>query len=321
MLEKFKFTIENRNIFLFTDSKQVRETLINKSETLTKTIPCKVAYLGIVDSIDEPNNYLYYTISSKCNVKVNKELNISELSLSEINLFFPDLVYLIMCMFANIFQNENKYFMQASVVKYNDKESIMFIGEPNTGKTTLASKLLLTGNWSLISNDNVLVGLKNNKLNSISGTKNVQLRYGGIKMFFPEINLNNLNIEEIGKRDDWDIKIYIDDYLKKKKVVYAEDSFIKDIYLINTNKSQEAIIRRKELIDEILIMYEQLTKQIRSNRYVLTSFDYPIPSFENENYAIERYQTAKTIIENTGIYDLKGDVDQAVLKLRKKYEK
>lgn len=320
-MDKFKVTIENKSIFLFIKSKKISDLIKNNHEGITKTIPCYINYEGTVDQIDEKSDYLYYNSSNTCNVKINKELNISELSLEEDSLFFPDLVYLLMCKFAGAFQRENKYFIQASVVKYDNGNSIMFIGKPNSGKTTLATKLLLTGNWSLISNDNVLVNANNNKLESITGTKNVQMRYGGINLFFPSIPKEKITHQDIGNRNEWDIKIYIDEYLKEQNIKYKEFSTITDIYLINTNKSCDAIIREREKIDKLLLLYEELTKQIRSNRYILTSFNCPIPSFENEEYLQKRYNAAQSIIENTNIYDLNGDVDVAIRKLRRKHEK
>lgn len=320
-MDKFKITVANESIYLFTDSIKVINLIRNKIESIAKTIPCDVSYVGSTSFIDENNNYIYYHNSDVGNININTQSNICHLSLSDNKLFFPDIVYLLLCMFANIFQYQNKYFLQASVVKYDDNDSIMFLGQPNTGKTTLSSKLILTGNWSLVSNDNVLVGTNNNKLFSITGTKKVQMRYAGLKNFFPEIPINNFYHKDIGKRDEWDIKIYVDEYFKEKNIKYSNHSNITDIFLINTNKSEEIIIRKKEKIDQLLVLYEELTKQIRSNRYLLTSFDCPIPSFENEEYLNERYNIAKKIVESTDVYDLKGDIDKAVLRLRKKYEK
>lgn len=320
-MKKFVVTIDNKKIFLFIDSEKIGNEFIFSDKKIIKTIPSEVLYLGEVSEIDEFENYLFYKNSNIKSIKINKENNISNLSLSEEHLFFPDLVYLILCMFANIFQNESKYFLQASVVKYDDNKSIMFIGEPNSGKTTMLSKLLLSGNWSLVSNDNVLVGLEADKLSTIAGTKSVQMRYGGIKMFFPEI-LKKIDLPvDLNEKNEWDVKIYIDSFLKSIGVKHEDKSIVTDIYLISTNKSENINIRKRESIDELLLMYEHLTKQIRSNRYVLTSFDYPIPSFENEKYSCERYNMAKKILQSTNFYDLKGDVDHAILRLRKAHEK
>ena len=75
------------------------------------------------------------------------------------------------------------YFVQSSVVKYDDTHSIMLLGDPNSGKTSMAYSLMKNYGYSLISNDNVLI----NSNKTICGTKDVQMRYGAIKLFFPEI--------------------------------------------------------------------------------------------------------------------------------------
>ena len=49
-----------------------------------------------------------------------------------------------------------------------------------------------------------------------------------------------------------DIKIYIDDYLKKQGFTYADESIVTDIYNISTFKSGDTFIRGRERIDEIL---------------------------------------------------------------------
>ena len=72
-----------------------------------------------------------------------------------------------------------------------------------------------------------------------------------------------------------------------------------------------------ERIDEILLMYEHLTKQIRSSRYALTGFNFPLPSFENEKYLQNRYEISKQICESTNIYDARGTVDTLTRRLKK----
>ncbi|NMA50241.1 MAG: hypothetical protein GX951_00095 [Mollicutes bacterium] len=320
-MDKFKLKIEDKQLYLFLDNNQIAMNIKENTNKITKTIPCEVIYMGQVTEVDILENYIHLIDSSVSKIYIDKNNNTSVIMLPSKKLFFPDIVYLALCMFANFFQSENKYFLQSSVVKYDDEKSIMFIGEPNSGKTTLSVKLALTGNWDLISNDNVLVKMNEKSLNSIAGTKSVQLRLGGIKMFFPNLLPLINEKDKLNSRNEWDIKIYIDHILKNEGVSYADKSNISDIYFISTNQSNTLSIRDRELIDKKLLIYEQLTKQIRSNRYVFTSLAYPLPSFENEQYLLERYKMAESIATNVGIYELKGDVDKAVYQLRKKYEK
>lgn len=318
-MDKFIINVNNLSkLVLYTDVDSIINKLTNNQESLTKTIPAKVLYCGKVSNIGEDNNYISVLSFDKKIMNINKEKNTANLFTPKNNFFFADLVYLAIGMLANDLQSKGYYFLQSSVVKYDDKNSIMLLGDPNAGKTSMAYSLMKQGGYKLISNDNVLVSIDNGKLKTHCGTKKVQMRYGGIKLYFPEI-LPYVKVDEEDKnRDDWDIKLYIDDYLKEKNFKYADDSIVTDIYNITTFKSGDTFIRKREKIDEILLMYEHLTKQIRSNRYALMGFEFPLPSFENERFLQERYNMSKLICENTNIYDARGTIDELSHRLVKK---
>ena len=224
---KFDFISEGEKVLsIYTDSQKVIKKIIYNYDTITKTIPVKIEYVEETDNIAENENILVYKNCSKTSVDIDVKNNISFLSMPEDNLFFPDIVYLAIGMIANKLQKEQKYFIQSSVVKNEKGNSIMFLGDPNSGKTTLASKLILTGNWSLVSNDNVIVKLEKDKLVTIAGTKSVQMRYGAIKLFFPQL-LDKINTpKEIDTRDEWDIKIYVNDIFKEIGVKYSDESVV-----------------------------------------------------------------------------------------------
>ena len=220
-------------------------------------------------------------------------------------------------MFANDLQKQSLYFVQSSVVKYDDKHSIMLLGDPNSGKTSMAYSLMKEYGYSLVSNDNVLIDANM----TICGTKNVQMRYGAIKLYFPEIlpfvNRLPINLE----KDEWDTKIFIDDYLKQNGYKTSDNSIITDIYNISTYENGNTFIRERDKIDKVLMIYEHITKQIRSNRYLLVSMGYPIPSFENENYMLNRYDIAKKIADTTNVYDAKGTIKSLTRKIGDKYRR
>lgn len=303
-MEKFMVKVgENAKLFFFTDNEKVIRKL-REETSLTKTIPGEIVYIGECDEVDEASNYIKVTDSLYNNVKIDKENNTADIMVVSGCLFFPDLVYLAMSMFANIYQRYNSYFIQSSVLKYDDKHSIMILGDPNSGKSSMAYGLMDGYGYDLISNDNVLI----NGTKTICGTKDMQMRLGSIKQNFPEL-LEHIEIpKDHLEHNDWNIKVYINDYLKANNFGYADDSIITDIYNISTFDSNISYISSREKIDEYLKMYEELTKQIRSNRYVLVGLDYPIPSFEDEKYAQARYQMAKTIVNSASFHDAKGSV-------------
>ncbi len=312
-MEKFILSIMEKRINFYTDSKLCISAL-KSGEKVLKTIPCEIKHIGFFTIVEENKDLIVYTNSNTKSVKINQINNLAFLTGKEEELFFPDLVYLALCMFARIFQEENKYFLQASTVKYDDENSLMFIGDPGSGKTTTSYLLAKNTGGSLVSNDNVLVGY-DSTFKTYRGTHLVQMRLGAIKLFCKEL-LPNLNIPQTDK-NEWDIKIYIDELLKNMNFNFSNESNVKKIYFLNSVPNANATIRQREQIDKLLLMYEHLTKQIRSTRYALTSFDTPIPSFEIEEYLGRRYDLAKKISENIPIYEAKGDT----LKLAKKIER
>lgn len=318
-MDKFLISIDGLSeLTLYTDIDSITNKLLHRTESLTKTIPASVVYCGKASNIEEKENYISICSFEKKIINVNKDQNTAHLFSPKDKFFFPDFVYLAIGMFANDLQRKGYYFIQSSVVKYDDSHSIMLIGDPNAGKTSMAYNLMRNHGYKLISNDNVLVSVDGNQLKTHCGTKMVQMRYGGIKLYFPEI-LPFVKVDDEDKgRDDWDIKLYIDDYLKNKGFSYADDSIVTDIYNITTYKSGDTFIRSRERIDEILLIYEHLTKQIRSNRYALTGFNYPLPSFEDERYLQTRYDMSQVICENTNIYDARGTIEELSHRLVKK---
>jgi len=318
-MKKFILNLGNfSSIAVYTDIDSISRKLFTSPESLTKTIPVSIDCVGEVSEILEDENYITVLSFDKKMIDVDKAQNIAHLFSPKDKFFFPDLIYLAIGMFANDLQKDGYYFVQSSVVKYDDEHSMMFIGDPNAGKTTLAFSLMKENGYKLISNDNVLVNVEDGQLKTHLGTKKVQMRYGGIKLYFPEI-LPFVKVDEEDKdRNDWDIKLYIDDYLINNGYGYADQSIVTDIYNISTFKSGDTFIRSRERIDEVLLMYEHLTKQIRSNRYALTGFDFPLPSFEDEKYLKKRYRDAEIICDNTNIFDARGTIDELSRRLVKK---
>src|SRR5574344_1475514 len=201
-MEKFLISINGlSSIVLYTNIDSIINKLLYKSESLTKTIPANVIYCGDVSDICEKENYIMISEFDKKIINVDKKQNTAHLFSPKNEFFFPDFVYLAIGMFANDLQRKGFYFIQSSVVKYDDKHSIMLIGDPNAGKTSMAYNLMRNHGFKLISNDNVLVSVENDKLKTHCGTKMVQMRYGGIKLYFPEI-LQYVRVDENDKNRD-----------------------------------------------------------------------------------------------------------------------
>ena len=317
-MKKYVINIKDLSkLYIYTDMNKVCNKL-SVSRNMSKTIPATIECLGDVENIVENENYIVLLKSNTNYIEIDKERNISTLFALEDSFFFPDLVYLALCMFSNDLQKKRLYFIQGSVVKYDSNHSIMLVGDPNSGKTSMAYSLMKEYGYKLISNDNVLVD--SNK--TVCGTKDMQMRLGSIKSIFQEI-LPFIKIDRDDEnRNDWDIKVYITDYLIKNGFdISADESTITDIYNLSTYNNGGTFIKQREPIDELLLIYEQLTKQIRSNRYAIVSMNYPLPSFENEYYMKQRYDIALQMSNSINIYDAKGSIKTLTRKIGEKYEK
>jgi len=234
------------------------------------------------------------------------------------NLHFMDLAYLLMGMFSNDLQTKGYYFMHASAVKYDDMHSMIFAGDPNAGKTSMAFNLVKNNRYKLISNDNVLVGLKDGKLVTQAGTKNVQMRYGALRAYFPEL-VPYFPIGECDKdKDEWDLRVIVDDYMRERGYEYANESVVTDVCGISTYNGGNSFFKGKSKIDQGLFMYEKMTENIRSCRHVLLGFDYPLPSFEREDLSKDRFALSQAMCENAEVYEAKGTVDELSRMLVKK---
>ncbi len=320
MMYKFKVSIGDiASVDIYTDIEKIKNKLL-EGRSLKKTIPAETKYYGKVENIENNDNLIIISKSKIQNYLLDRENNTASILTPEDSFFFPDLVYLTIGMLSNILQKKSMYFMQCSVVKYDNENSIMLIGDPNAGKTSLAYSLISKYGYSLVANDNALVKIDDRKFKTITGSKFMQMRYGAMKAYFPEI-VPYINIDEkdLG-RDDWDIKVYINKYFENLGYKYDNESTVTDIYNISTYIDGNTYVREREYIDKVLYIYEHLTKQIRSSRYAITSFDHPLESFENEQYMDYRYQMAKTIVDSTTIFDAKGTIKDLTEFIRRRHE-
>lgn len=318
---KFEVSIDNlSSIKIYTDMEKVRNKLI-EGRGLKKTIPATIKFEGNVNEVVERKNYITLLNSSMQNLRIDKESNITNIFIDESEFFFPDLVYLAIGMLANILQRKGYYFVQCSVVKYDNTSSLMLVGDPNAGKTSLAYSLIKEKKYKLISNDNALVYTDNGLLKTYCGSKYMQMRVGAIKNYFPEM-YNELEFDKVKvEKDEWNIKEYINEYYENNGYEYDDKSIVTDIYNIDAFIEGNTFIKQREKLDQVLYVYENLTKQIRNNRYALVSLNEPLPSFEDEAYMKQRYDMSRDIVESTNVYDAKGTIRKLTRIIGEKYEK
>ena len=98
---------------------------------------------------------------------------------------------------------------------------------------------------------------------------------------------------------------------------------VTDIFQINLlgRDSEESFISTKNCVDQVLYLYEQLSKQIKSTYNLITGFDYPMPSFETEDNLLMLYNDIKIALNDTEVHMAKGSLDGISKRLVKLLEK
>jgi len=320
---RIKLSILNYSeIIIYTDLKHIVEILKNNLNKLSKTIPVtNIEIEEIFVQTEFPiinKNQLFLLNNEKKYIKFYKEDNITYMFSPESEMRFPDLVYVLLHMFCNDLLNKRKYLTHSSALKYDTNKSIVLIGDANAGKSSLAFKLMDDYGYKLIANDHVLLGIDDGKLSTFTGTKELEMRLGVINQNFPKL-MSKINVN---KNDDlWQKKIIINNYIDSSMLSKNDNTIVTDIFQINVIEGGSAFIKTKEHVDQLLYLYEQISKQIKGTYNLITGFGYPLPSLENSQYLNELYNDVKVALNETEVHMAKGTLNDLSKQMVKKLEK
>lgn len=296
-------------IYIFTDLNSVYETIKNRPDKLTKTIPITNININKTDKV-EMYKYKYNTIilldGFVKNMFYNKEDNITFMVSPDDDMRFPDLVYTLIVMFANNLIEQRKYLIHSSAIKYDDDKAIILTGDANSGKSSLAFKLMDTYGYKLISNDHTLIGLENDKLTAYTGTKELEMREGILKDSFNDYFVK-LGLEN--DKDVWSRKLIINDSIPQDLISTDDKAIVTDIFQIDIISRGKSFIKTKEYVDQRLYLYEQLSKIIKGTYNLITGFSYPMPSIESYDRMCKVDEDVRNTLLNTEIHMAKGTLN------------
>lgn len=299
---------------IYTTYESIKNKIEESRSPLKRTIPItkvKVDKIGnfptdLTDSIivipsDKPS--MIYDGSTNCSTIFSNELNIR----------FPDLIYICLSMFSNILSRENKYLLHSSSLIDKNGKGIILVGESNAGKTTLAYELMVNNNYKLIANDHSVIGLNNNVPYIYGGTKDIQMRLGSLMKYYPDLSKkyinDNINI--------WQKKIVINDIVNLPNVLSETEDIcpIENIYSISTMSEGNGFIRKKDRIDEFLFLYESFSKIIKGTYNYITGLNYPMPSMENMENLKNLANLCNIMADTCSTYDAKGSTSYLCRKM------
>lgn len=324
MIYEIKLNIKKyATLSIYTTSKKLKDRLIDIRSSIKRTIPITDASWKVVDK-NSINFYDSIIINESCNKNMtyDKENNLAILNIENDAIRFPDLVYISLSMFSKILARQQKYLLHSSSLVHPSNNGFVLVGEANAGKTSLGFELMTEHNCKLISNDHSIIGVEDGIPKILGGTKEIQMRLGAIELYFPELykNYKNINIEG---EDKWNTKLVVNDIVDTSLILNHpnDKAVLADVFSINTSNSGNTFIRKKDDIDQLLYLYESMSRIIKGAYNYITGFDFPMPSVEDEKTLYELRNLCKMIIENANVYDAKGTVKGLAKELVRKYEK
>lgn len=305
-------------VSLYTYFESLKETFSKKDCSIKRTIPITEINITEVDNSDI--NYKNAVIINENVVKYmeyDKISNVATLYAPKDSIRFPDLIYIILPMFSKVLEQDSKYLIHSSAIKYDDNHSFVLVGDANAGKTSLAYELISKHGYKLVSNDHSIVGLEDGFFKLYGGTKEIQMRLGAIKMYFPEL------YEKIGIDDSniWQRKIVVNNYIDEGFISQPDTDYsnLTDIYSISTYSTGNTFLNRKEPIDELLFIYESLSRISKGTYNYITGFNYPMPSIESDASLQSLANNCCLMAGQCCVYEGKGTLEGLAKELIKKY--
>lgn len=239
-------------------------------------------------------------------VQINADLNQAMVCVPENKLYLPDLIYLALSMFAKELNKEDKFFIHCAIVE-KDNKATLIVGEPGSGKTTLAMYLCMEKGYNFVCNDRAVIGIENGIPHVYCGTLQTHIRVGVIHEYFPNL-VKKIDKEKMER--PWENKIYINPEFDELGIKIKKEADISNILFTSTYpvKDEETNLTKQKEDVATLATMKFLSEYIRADRNVVLSTNYPFPNFDNQELAMRRMKFAEQLVNETGIYSARGNI-------------
>ncbi len=303
-MKKLRMICDSAQIVFATDSDKIYNYFLTDEEHIPETIPG----IQIIpdENADLDGKYLMYLDKKTKSVEINPELNQAIICVPIEELYLPDLIYLALSMFAKELNEINKYFIHCAIVEKNNKATLI-VGEPGSGKTTLALYLCMEKGYNFVCNDRAIIGLSDKVPTIYSGTLQTHIRLGVIHEYFSKL-INKIDKEKLN--NPWENKIYINPEFEELGIKINKKATISNILFTSTypvKDEQTTLIKQKEDVATLEVM-RYLSEYIRADRNVILSTNYPFPNFDNQYLATKRIGFVEKIVKEIGIYTARGNI-------------
>jgi len=307
------------NVSVYSDIDNIIDLFKSNMNKVVKTIPITDVSIRLVKDyeIDNKNSMFILLGKEKC-IKYDIVSNVAVVNINSEEVRLLDMVYVLLLMFCKALNDDNKYLVHSSALKYDNNKSIVLIGDANAGKSSLAYNLMEKYGMQLISNDHTVIGIHDSLLHTFGGTKIMDLRYGAIMEYFPHlskyIDINNCS-------DLWGKKMIVSDYISDSLISKDDNTIVTDVFQISLSRGGNAFVKTKDYIDQRLYLYEQLSRQLKGTYNLIPEFDYPMPSIETDEMLDKLNKNIVLALNNTNVHMCQGPLDELSKKMVKKIEK
>ncbi|MCL2231601.1 MAG: hypothetical protein FWB99_00815 [Treponema sp.] len=307
---KIKMTCLAAEILFATNSSKVAAYFLTDEDHVPETIPAYTAAL-LDDEVPLEGPYLQYIDSEEKRVSFDPVQNQAVIYTPEEALYLPDLIYLLLSMFSKELNYYNQYILHCSAVE-KDGKAIVLVGEPGSGKTTLALQFCITRGYNLVSNDRAIIGMDDKgRIKIFSGTLQMHIRVGVIHEYFPQL-ISAIDAEKINS--PWSSKIYINPPFTGLGINVSEEAIVGKIVYISTYPVDDNLTNLiKNPVDvATLATMKHISECIRASRNVVISTGSPFPCFDTGELADKRVNFVHQVVQNTEIYDARGNIPRIV---------
>ncbi len=308
-MQKINISCGSVNLIMATDSNEIINFFLHNRDTVRETIP-GVEVKKIDSNVEMVEPYIIYTNSNDRKVVIDSNNNKAIIRFPIQELFFPDLVYLVLSMMSKELNKLNKYFIHCSIVEKNNK-GIMIVGDPGSGKTTLSLYLSMNNNFDFVCNDRALLEFFNGVPYVTAGTLETSIRVGVIPQFFPLL-MEKINTSSL--ENPWNSRFYLNPEFENLGIKVKSSTPITHVLFTLTYPTTASQTRLEKYDNSkrqdvsILKTMGCFSQYIRANNNMLISAEYPFPSFDTTELAYKRLKDVKRFVQSTEMYSARGDI-------------
>ena len=286
--------------------RNIKEFFENNKHKLT------MPNIKVYDKFDENVNYLLeYRNSSYDKIKIICDDNSIKVRYPAEMLTDSNIAYIARYLLEKQYAINSLCTCHSSCVE-KDGKAILFLGGAGSGKTSIALNMCIKHGFKLISNDQTLIGIVDNKLSALGGTKNLSLRYTSVKENIPSLAylFNDANVE------GWGDKIVIQGSEVGIDEQY-ETTNIEEIYVLHIdNKQKQLFYKSGDCWGLNFNLYQNLSENIRNSiSTIVDMYGHPIgyvPSYDNEELYNLRVNIINMINNNDDYRYISGNLDDVI---------